>query len=91
MGHEHEGGGPRVRVQFEFTLLGFIFFKEGGGGEQFVNSSRAVPTVREQFENSSRVQFVISSRTIPEWGMNKKGEGLEFEFSSSSRCLGSFF
>ena len=79
MGHEQEGGGPRVRVQFEFTLLGFIFFKEGGG------------TVREQFENSFRVQFVISSRTVPEWGMNKKGEGLEFEFSSSSRCLGSFF
>ena len=84
-----EWGGPRGRVQFEFTLLGFIFFKEGG--EQFVNSSRAARTVREQFENSSRVQFVISSRTVPEWGMNKKGEGLEFEFSSSSRCLGSFF
>ena len=45
----------------------------------------------EQFVNSSRVQFVISSRTVPEWGMNMKGEGLEFEFSSSSRCLGSFF
>ena len=79
MGHEQEGGGPRVRVQFEFTLLGFIFLRRGGGG-----------TVREQFENSSRVQFVMSSRTVPEWSMKKKGEGHEFEFSSSSRCLGSF-
>ena len=52
MGHEEEGGGPRARVQFEFTLLGFILFKEGGG------------TVREQFENSSRREFIISSRTV---------------------------
>ena len=62
-----------------FRVAGSSKYSRGGG------------TVREQFENSSRVQFVISSRTVPEWGMNMKGEGLEVEFSSSSRCLGSFF
>ena len=39
MEHEEEGGGPRVRVQFEFTLLGFI-----------LSSS----SVRGQFEFSSK-------------------------------------
>ena len=27
----------------------------------------------EQFENRSRIQFVISSRTVPEWGMERTG------------------
>ena len=49
VGHEKEGGGQRVRVQFEFTLARCPFFVGGGGfssfrvrarvgGEQFVNS-----------------------------------------------------
>ena len=31
------------------------------------------PRGGEQFENSSRIQFVISLRTVPEWGMKRKG------------------
>ena len=44
-----------------FLSLGNSKYPRGGG------------TVREQFENSSGIQFVISLRTVPEWGMKRKG------------------
>ena len=42
----------------------------------------------EQFENSSRIQFVISFLKSSRVGHEKEGKGNEFEFSSSSRSLG---
>ena len=52
----------RVPKPRHFTTTKCSKYLRGGG------------TVREQFENSSRIQFVINLKTVPEWHMKRKGK-----------------
>ena len=80
MGHEKEGKGNEFEFSSSSRSLGLNFLRRGGG-LQFISCSRSCRTVsqqvrqacmtrggtvREQFKNSSRTKFVISSRTVEE-------------------------
>ena len=75
MGHEKEGEGNEFEFSSSSRSLASNFFGRGEAPVHFefafVSASKASlhdpgGTVREQFENSSRTQPVISSRTIEE-------------------------